>query len=126
FLEKLNNFMRENDNSYSMIYFSDHGQAHREIGGEIYFNNNRASKLHFDVPLFMISSDDDSRHECKSFKSGFNFVNGIASWVGIKNKKIDSNYSLFDCNDDPNDFGVKKYIESIELELDPAIDLRGK
>ncbi|MCV5556116.1 hypothetical protein OFN13_34045, partial [Escherichia coli] len=56
FLEKLNNFMRENDNSYSMIYFSDHGLAHREIGGEIYFNNNRASKLHFDVPLFMISS----------------------------------------------------------------------
>lgn len=126
----INEFMRdrylENKGTYSMIYFSDHGLAHRDVDGVILFNNNRLSKLHYDVPLFKISSGDENRMECDSFKSGLNFVNGIASWIGIENEKLDKNYSLFDCKDDPNDFGLKQRIEKRSNLFDPAIDLTGK
>lgn len=117
--------INKNTNSYSMIYFSDHGLSHNEINDEIIFNNNRESKLHFSIPLFKTSSDDKERNECSSFKSALNFTNGIASWIGIENKEIDPNYSLFDCKDD-NDYGLKQRIENIQYAIDPAIELRDK
>lgn len=127
-LQQINTFMskeyQEKGATYSMLYFADHGQAHREINGVLYFNNNQASKLHYDIPLFMTSSDSDERRECQSFKSGLNFTNGIGSWIGIKNNHLSSSYNLFDCQDDPDDFGLSKKIESIGLEVDPAINLR--
>lgn len=130
FLRELNSFMTEeyfkNKASYSILYFSDHGLAHQDIDGIIRFNNNRPSKLHYNIPLFKISSDSNERKKCFSFKSGLNFVNGIASWIGIKNNKLRNDYSLFDCKNDPDDYGLKHRIDSITGELDPAIDIRGK
>lgn len=117
---------KNNNNSFSLLYFSDHGLAHRDIDGVINFNNNRASKLHFDIPLFMTASDIHERKVCSSFKSGLNFTNGIANWLGITNDKLDPNYSLFDCKDDPEDYGLSKIISEILGEPDPAIDIRGK
>lgn len=109
--------------SFSMIYFSDHGQAHREINNVLYFNNNKVSKLHYDIPLFKVSSDDSNRQVCDSFKSGLNFTNGIANWLGITAKQLDNRYSLFDCQNDPNDYGLQNSINNIQDEADPAIDL---
>ncbi|XAG65574.1 phosphoethanolamine transferase [bacterium 19GA11TI05] len=117
---------RNQHTSFSMIYFADHGLAHREIDGIINFNNNRHSKLHFEVPLFMTSSDTTEHKACKSFKSGLNFTNGIAGWLGIKNEHLQSDYSLFDCQDDPDDYGLQEKIKNFPAELDPAIDIRGK
>lgn len=112
--------------SFSMIYFSDHGLAHREIDGVIHFNNNRQSKLHYEIPLFMTSSDATEHKACKSFKSELNFTNGIAGWLGIKNEHLQSDYSLFDCQNDPDDYGLREKIKNLPAELDPAIDIRGK
>lgn len=127
-LQQINTFMgkeyQEKGVTYSMLYFADHGHAHREINGILYFNNNRASKLHYDIPLFMTSSDIDKRKECQSFKSGLNFTNGIATWMGIKNSHLASNYDLFNCQNDPDDFGLSQKIEKIELASDPAINLK--
>lgn len=112
--------------SFSMIYFSDHGLAHRDIDGVIHFNNNRQSKLHYEIPLFMTSSDAADHKACKSSKSGLNFTDGIAGWLGIKNEHLQADYSLFDCQDDPDDYGLSEKIQSFPEELDPAIDIRGK
>lgn len=129
-IEQIYQFMEheyhQKETSFSILYFADHGQAHREINGVLYFNNNRASKLHYDIPLFMISSDSIERKECNAFKSGLNFTNGLASWMGIRNKELDSNYDLFNCQDDPNDYGLAERIKKIDTELDPAIDLSDK
>ncbi|GAA0354806.1 phosphoethanolamine transferase [Morganella psychrotolerans] len=124
--EIMNNEFAKDKGSYSILYFSDHGLAHREVDGVMLFNNNKASKLHYNIPLFKVSSDDKDRKVCKSFKSGLNFVNGIASWIGIENEKLDKNYSLFDCKDDPYDFGLKNRIKQNVTPIDPAIDLIGK
>lgn len=130
FIKEVNSLMskrfKEYNETYSLLYFSDHGMAHREMDGVLVLNNNRSSIFHYDVPLFKISSDDKNRNECNSFKSGLNFINGLASWIGIRNDKLDSNYSLFDCTNDPDDFGLKKRIESTVNDNDPAIDIRGK
>lgn len=122
----LENEHKTQNTSFSMVYFSDHGLAHRDIDGIINFNNNRISKLHYEVPLFITSSDAIEHKSCKSFKSGLNFTDGIAGWLGINNEYRQSGYSLFDCRDDPDDYGLNEKIKSIPEELDPAIDIRGK
>lgn len=123
-LQILHAFLIKNHSSFSMIYISDHGHSHNEVNNKMHFNNSILSKFHYDIPLFMTSSDDISRKECQSFKSGLNFTNGIANWIGIKNRHLDPNYSLFDCQNDPDDFGLQKKIEG--LEPDYPIDLRDK
>jgi len=111
------------EESFSLVYFADHGLAHLENDKEIQITNTGkdSSLYHYDVPLFKVSSDDE-RLECTSFKSGFNFTKGIANWVGIVSKDIDANYSLFDCQDDVNVNQI--YIDILKKGIDdPAINL---
>lgn len=115
----------ENNKSFSIIYFSDHGQSHKIIDNRIVLNNNYEGKNHFDIPLIKISSDDDAQKNITSFKSAVNFVDGIANWIGISNKKL-SNEDLFDGINDENDYGLKNRIKNINKENDPAIDITGK
>ncbi|MEY0976946.1 phosphoethanolamine transferase [Providencia rettgeri] len=122
----LNKQHKEKNDSFSMVYFSDHGMATDLTNKVIQLNNKNESKLHFNIPLFSISSDSIDRKVCHSFKSGLNFTTGIANWVGISNDYINPEYSLFDCIDDPNDFGLKNRINDNPVEIDKAIDIRGK
>lgn len=110
--------------SFSMIYFSDHGLAHKVTEQEITLQNNSGSKLHFNIPLFKISSDDTKRTEHHVFKSGLNFTDGIAKWVGITNPKLNKSADLFNNQPDPDDYGLKHIIERIKSQVDPAIAIQ--
>lgn len=127
-LEKIISFMNreseKTDMSYSLLYFADHGHTHAEINNELYFNNSRIGKYHYDIPLFMTASDITTRKKCNTFKSGLNFTNGLANWLGIQNQFLDPSYSLFDCKDDPDDFGLFSIIKG-KID-DPAIDITPK
>lgn len=123
-LEKLHTFLQQNNTTFSLMYIADHGHSHNEINNKMHFNNSVLSKFHYDIPLFATSSDDASRKECQSFKSGLNFTTGIGNWMGIHNENLDPNYSLFDCKDDPDDFGLSDRLKGIKP--DKAIDLRHK
>lgn len=107
--------------SFSMIYFSDHGLIHSEDEKGIHILNTAQSKLHFEVPLFKISSDDTERHVYKVFKSGLNFTDGIGKWVGITNDKLNPAADLFSNQSDKDDYGLKQVIEKIPAKVDPAI-----
>ncbi|MFC0308118.1 phosphoethanolamine transferase [Gallibacterium trehalosifermentans] len=109
---------------FTMIYFADHGLAHKTINGEILFFNNAGSQLHHNVPLFMTASDSQQRIKCKSFKSGLNFTDAIANWIGITNENISPEFNLFNCKDDPDSYGLSERLP--KTKLDPAIDIRGK
>lgn len=109
----------------SLIYFSDHGLVHQNIDGVIYMNNSRKSMYHYNIPLFRVDTDSINRATCHSFKSGLNFTNGIANWIGIRNKNISPEYDLFNCINDKNDYGLKEIIDDDNLN-DPAIDITGK
>lgn len=121
FLENLHRVITQNSHgrSFSMIYFSDHGMAHRDVDGVIQLNNNYVSKYHHDIPLVKISSDDRERKVISSQKSGLLFVNGLASWMGIRAEKIQP-YDLFDGVSDTNDFGLSQQPYKVD---DPAIDI---
>ncbi len=108
--------------TFSMIYFSDHGLAQHETETSIEIHNSSGkSKRHFDIPLFKISSDDRERHVYRVFKSGLNFTDGIAKWIGIQNPKLNPNVDLFSNEADKEDYGLKAQIEKINAPDDPAV-----
>lgn len=113
--------------SYSLLYFSDHGQTLFEQNGQ-YMLGNRDGYYQFEIPLFMTASDINTHHRCKSFKSGLNFTNGLANWMGVHNRLLDPQYSLFDCQDDPEDYGLAQKLKTRQesQEKDQVIDLREK
>lgn len=115
---------QKNNASFSMLYFSDHGLSTGTKDDKVIISQANYKALHHDIPLFMTSSDSTTRRQCKSFKSGLNFTNGIASWVGISNPQLPASYSLFDCKDDPNDYGLGAKLKN--KEADPAINLHTK
>lgn len=122
----LNRNMNINGRTFSLVYFSDHGLSHDFSVDKIKLNLSYTSKYHYDIPLIKISSDDVKKTHINSFKSGLNFTNGIANWIGINSNRLDNHYDLFDGKSDMNDYGLFKKINSINKEADPAIDIRGK
>ena len=84
-------------------------------------NSSGKSKRHHDIPLFKISSDDTTRHVYKVFKSGLNFTDGIANWIGISNPIINKEIDLFSNQADKDDYGLQKQIEKIDVPDDPAV-----
>lgn len=102
----------ETQRSFSMIYLSDHGLSHEMSKDNIVIQNGKdRSKLHYDIPLFKISSDDTQRNIYKTFKSGLNFTNGIANWIGIENTLLDKELDLFNNKTDKSDYGLKKSLK---------------
>lgn len=49
--------------------------------------------------------------EYKVFKSGLNFLEGIANWIGIQNPQLTQTEDLFSNESDKNDFGLQKRID---------------
>lgn len=121
--EHLQQNAKQTGRTFSMVYFADHGMCHKEQNGEMLFNLSCASKLHNNIPLFKVSSDDQQRTQYKAFKSGLHFLEGIANWVGVKNAKINPNQQLFSGIADPSDYGLQKQIDARIPPLDPAIDI---
>lgn len=113
---------QENDRRFSLIYFADHGLAHKINDDYIAIHNSSGkSKLHFDVPLFKTSSDDTERKVYRTLKSGLNFTDGIGNWIGIQNSKLNPAIDLFSPTPDPSDYGLQQMIDGFDVELDPAV-----
>lgn len=81
----LNKNYKDNNESFSMIYFSDHGLTHRVKKGELSLaiNSSIAAKEHFAVPLIRLSSDDVGRKFVKNRSYGNYFAESFAKWTGI-------------------------------------------
>lgn len=128
FIKKVHQVLLNNDikskRNFSLVYFSDHGMVHREIDGVIQLNNNYVSKYHYNIPLLRISSDDTERRVVKGNKSGLMFVGGLANWMGITNKKLET-YNLFNGVSEREDFGLDKRLSKSYKVDDPAIDISG-
>lgn len=122
--EALRKNQQQSNRLFSMVYFADHGLAHDMSKDEIAIHNSSGkSKLHFDIPLFKISSDDTERKAYKAMKSGLNFTDGIAKWIGISNPKLNAEVDLFSPTPDKDDYGLKKLIESFDAKVDPAVPI---
>ncbi|OOR98616.1 hypothetical protein B0187_08120 [Haemophilus paracuniculus] len=125
-LAKLYAELRQNKRSFSMIYVGDHGLSHQISEDNIVLQNSGKSKLHYDIPLFKTSSDDTERKNYKVFKSGLNFTDGIANWIGIQNPHLNPTADLFSNQSDPDDYGLNRFIDKIDTPLDPAVVVPNK
>jgi glucan phosphoethanolaminetransferase (alkaline phosphatase superfamily) len=77
--------LKEAHEPFSIIYLSDHGLRHEGKGGaNETVVHDALYKQNYEVPFFILSSDADSRTLLKKDMSGFNFLSGAASWMGIR------------------------------------------
>ena len=83
-LESVNDLLVKNGESFSVIYFSDHGLAHKN--DSLYVSN--LYKQDYEVPFIMFSSDSIKRIEINEKQSAFNFMYGFTQWLGIKEKHL--------------------------------------
>lgn len=102
-IEKVVNVLSEEERTWSLIYFSDHGLSHDlRKKGIPRLINAYPGRYHLDVPLIRINSDDVVAKRMCSQKNGDNFFYGLADWLGVTGDGI-YKYDLFDGLTDSNE-----------------------
>ena len=102
FIEETVTLLKEQNEPYSLIYFSDHGLSHinKEDKKEVDLDFGDEYKQNFDVPFVKISSDDDTREVVNIKRSAFNFIYGFSQWLGIQTEELNNHYDFFSNKDD--------------------------
>lgn len=81
--------------SYSVIYFSDHGLSHYgKDDKSLTLKHNNKFKENYHVPFIQISSDDIAQKRIHAYRSGMDFLNGFAEWLGIEESSLKRPYSF--------------------------------
>lgn len=130
-LESIYNILKiqekENNRSFSMLYFADHGVSHTMIDDEIKLNLSNSSTQVLRTPLMVFNSDSSKKKYIKTKKSGKLFIQGIANWLNIKNSKIQPNYSLFTEQKDNDGYNFEQQFERLRNgDTDLPIDVSEK
>ncbi|PIE47664.1 MAG: hypothetical protein CSA42_02545 [Gammaproteobacteria bacterium] len=88
-LEKIYHELQQQGDTFSLMYLSDHGLAHNKTDFKgITLLHNSEYKQNYDVPLIVLSSDDKTRQVINAQRSGFDFMSGLAEWLGIEEKSL--------------------------------------
>jgi glucan phosphoethanolaminetransferase (alkaline phosphatase superfamily) len=94
-LKQLYQQLRNTGESFSMVYFSDHGLAFKERGTKVqYLAHDDQFQQNFQVPFMVLSSDDTQHRLIKAPRSANDFLTFFASWTGIKTKELTPKYSF--------------------------------
>ncbi len=124
-LEIIYKQLKESNKSFSLMYVADHGLAHITKNSEGKMLAHKPDyKENYQVPLMVMSSDDTERKYINGKKSGFQFVNGFAQWLGVQEKSLAlkapffSEASLFE---PIKVYNGKKVVDYQSLQDDPAI-----
>ncbi|MDD7569393.1 MAG: phosphoethanolamine transferase [[Actinobacillus] rossii] len=122
-IEKVINELKAINQSYSLIYFSDHGLSHTDKDtNDVNLRVGNQYKENYQIPFIKISSDDQDKIIISAPRSAFNFIFGFAQWLGIKEKSLDNSYQFF--SETPDDIKVFNWHELIEfdkLPIDPVV-----
>ncbi|QIM63915.1 hypothetical protein A1D29_08120 [Pasteurellaceae bacterium Orientalotternb1] len=126
-LESIIELFQSKQESYSLIYFSDHGLSHidKEDLTQISLDHGAKYKQNYEVPFVKLSSDDSVRIEVDVKRSAFNFIYGFAQWLGIETEELNKPYDFFSDQEDKNIkvFNFEKMVSFDELEDDPILDI---
>ena len=117
FIEETISLLKEQNEPYSLIYFSDHGLSHinKEDKKEVDLDFGDEYKQNFDVPFVKISSDDKVREVVNLKRSAFNFIYGFSQWIGVETKELNPHYNFFS-NKDDKDIKVFNFEENIPYD----------
>ena len=92
-LSKLYDQLRNTGDSFSVVYFSDHGLAFKERGKEVqYLAHDDQFQQNFQVPFMVLSSDDKTHRVIKARRSANDFLQFFSQWTGIKAEQIKNAY----------------------------------
>ena len=81
--------------SFSMVYFSDHGLAFKERGKEVqYLAHDDQFQQNFQVPFMVLSSDDKTHRIIKARRSANDFLSFFSQWTGIQAQEIAAKYKF--------------------------------
>ncbi len=78
-LKKIVEMAKATGNSWSMMYFSDHGLG--QVKGIL--EHTDKYQQDYRVPMFIISSDDTQKKTITAYRSALNFLFIFAQWTGI-------------------------------------------
>ena len=88
-LSQLYDQLRRNTDSFSMVYFSDHGLAFKERGKAVqYLAHDDKYQQNFQVPFMVLSSDDKKHNVIKARRSANDFLSFFSQWTGIQTQEI--------------------------------------
>ncbi len=117
-LEKIYKSLKNRKETFSIIYFSDHGLAHNNDS----LKHNGEYKSGYSIPFIMMSSNDRKQTVFNTKKSGYNFLNHISNWLGIKTRNLSEKETLFNHIDNKiKVFNGNKVVDFEQLKEDPAL-----
>lgn len=121
-IENVNQLLQQQEQSYSVLYFADHGLSQRQ--GYNGLVTNSIYKQNYEVPLIQFSSDDTKRTYINAQKSGFDLINGMAEWLGIQEKTLMQKPSFYldkQTTEKVSVFNWEKIVDYDSLQDDPAL-----
>ena len=89
--------LQQQGDSFSMLYFSDHGLMTQDRGSmfaSLTHGDTNPNKACYRVPFVLLSSDDTQHKVLKADKSAFYFLDGFAHWLGIQEVSLRPNYDF--------------------------------
>lgn len=122
FLRELDSLLKASGETYSILYFADHGVSHNQIQGRLVMNHANPANHHRDVPLYCVSSDvmELTRYKARRFAS--NLTEGVAAWLRVKTEQLPAPRDLFLSDDDADEYGVMEELRN--RRNDPPLDVR--
>lgn len=94
-LKQLYQQLQNSGETFSMVYFSDHGLAIKERGTKVqYLAHDDEFQQNFQVPFMVLSSDDKTHRQIKARRSANDFLNFFSAWTGIKTKELTPKYKF--------------------------------
>ncbi|MBN6710500.1 phosphoethanolamine transferase [Haemophilus haemoglobinophilus] len=123
FIATINEILKQNNQSYSVLYFSDHGLSHFKDKSTLTLTVGNKYKQNYEVPLIKFSSDDVKREYIQAPKSAFHFMGGFAQWLGIQEKHLQQEQNFFseETTLPIKVFNWQKFVNFEDLDSDPAI-----
>lgn len=83
FIARTYSMLKQSGSPFKLFYFSDHGLSHKTIGGARYLRHGGNTRQNYEVPLLVLS-DNDQRHQLiDSPYSAFGFIDLFAREAGI-------------------------------------------
>lgn len=122
--EALQQNFHDKNETFSMIYFSDHGLSHIKKHGKISLNFiDNIAKEHLQIPLIKLSSNDDKRTFIKNESYQSHFPQSFANWLGISVSNFDESekFDIFSKISHPDTLNAKSLIKN--HNADRAIDI---
>jgi glucan phosphoethanolaminetransferase (alkaline phosphatase superfamily) len=122
--------LQSSGQSFSMLYFSDHGLSHDKnsyeknsiVRSTSILRHNDHFYQNYHVPLVVINSDQSGQSRNKSQRSGLELLDGIAQWLGIRTPQLPYSEQFFSSvnSTQPQVLDFNQHLQPVsQLQSDP-------